>query len=254
MESRYFFKVLYVVKACVLGNRDLADVEDVINEIKREVHDLGSFLFELLYCLEPLVIGSSRHPSSAFCILYKLARMRITYQELSDLIHCLDNTFVRGIGYLYIRFAIAPRELWKFYAPYFDDNASLVPFSDKTPTFPLFLHFTFRTIGRFVTNLITNKRYQAVMLPAIPVSVKREWEVNLIKLEALSSRETKPCEIHVGDSVMGFYGVDMKWYPAKVLKVLASDLLYIMYDVYNNKEIRTRGHVLVEGEDPVNIK
>ena len=66
--------------------------------------------------------------------------------------------------------------------------------------------------------------------------------------------ETKPCEIHVGDSVMGFYAVDMKWYPAKVLKVLEADLLYIMYDVYNNKEIRTRGHVLVEGEDPVNIK
>lgn len=201
-----------------------------------------------------MVIGSSRHPSSAFCILYKLARMRITYQELSELIHCLDNTFVRGIGYLYIRFAIAPRELWKFYAPYFDDNASIVPFSDKTPTYPRFPFLTSRTIGRFVTNLITNKRYQEVMLPTIPVVVKREWEVNLMKLEALNNRETKACEIHVGDSVMGFYGVDMKWYPAKVLKVLRADLLYIMYDVYNNKEIRTRGHVLVEGEDPMNIK
>lgn len=200
------------------------------------------------------MIGSSRHPSSAFCILYKLSRMRITYQELSELIHCLDNTFVRGIGYLYIRFAIAPRELWKFYAPYFDDNASLVPFSDKTPTFPRFPYVTYRTIGRFVTGLITNKRYQTVMLPTIPIVVKRDWEVNLIKLEALNNRETKPCEIHVGDSVMGFYAVDMKWYPAKVLKVLEADLLYIMYDVYNNKEIRTRGHVLVEGEDPVNIK
>lgn len=43
MESRYFFKVLYVEKGCVLGSRDLTDIEEVINEIKREVHDLGSF-------------------------------------------------------------------------------------------------------------------------------------------------------------------------------------------------------------------
>ena len=43
MESRYFFIVLYVEKGCVLGSRDLTDIEEVINEIKREVHDLGSF-------------------------------------------------------------------------------------------------------------------------------------------------------------------------------------------------------------------
>ena len=92
------------------------------------------------------------------------------------------------------------------------------------------------------------------MLPVIPVVVKREWDVNLIKLEALNNRETKPCDIHVGDSIMGFYGVDMKWYPAKVLKVQSPDVFYIIYDTYNNKEIRTRGHILVDGEDPVNIK
>ena len=103
-------------------------------------------------------------------------------------------------------------------------------------------------------NLIANKRYQSLMLPVIPVVVKREWDVNLIKLEALNNRETKPCDIQVGHSIMGFYGVDMKWYPAKVLKVQSPDVFYIIYDTYNNKEIRTRGHILVNGEDPVNIK
>lgn len=52
------------------------DFNALMEEIKREVHDL-----------EPLVIGSSRHPSSAFCILYKLSRMRLTYQELNSMIH-----------------------------------------------------------------------------------------------------------------------------------------------------------------------
>ena len=50
--------------------------EDIIEEIKREVHNL-----------EPLVVGSARHPSSAFCILYKLSKVRITYPELNLLIH-----------------------------------------------------------------------------------------------------------------------------------------------------------------------
>ena len=50
--------------------------EDIIEEIKREVHNL-----------EPLVVGSARHPSSAFCILYKLSKVRITYPALSQLIH-----------------------------------------------------------------------------------------------------------------------------------------------------------------------
>ena len=50
--------------------------EDIIEEIKREVHNL-----------ETLVVGSARHPSSAFCILYKLSKVRITYPELNQLIH-----------------------------------------------------------------------------------------------------------------------------------------------------------------------
>ena len=51
------------------------------------------------------------------------------------MIHCFENAYVRGIGFLYIRFAISPRELWKFYAPYFDDNTSFVPFGDGVSTY-----------------------------------------------------------------------------------------------------------------------
>ena len=84
--------------------------------------------------------------------------------------------------------------------------------------------------------------------------MKRQWAVNLVRLETLNNRETINSLIRVGDSVMGFYAVDMKWYPAKVIRILPHDLYYIVYDTYNNREIRTRGHILVEGEDPLNIK
>lgn len=110
---------------------------------------------------------------------------------------------------------------------------------------------TDRTIGKFALSLIENKRYQSVILPMIPVSVKREWDVNILKLEALENRVTKPGQIHAGDSVMGFYGVDLMWYPAKILKVINPNSYWIVYDTYNNKEIRSRGHILMNGEDPM---
>ena len=118
------------------------DWDDIMNEIRKEVHDVG-IQFILFYSfVEPLVVGSARHPSSAFCILYKLSRMRITYLQLNEMLHdnvhnifiilnSQDSPFIRCIGFLYIRFAIAPRELWKFYAPYFDDETPFIPFSDK---------------------------------------------------------------------------------------------------------------------------
>lgn len=119
--------------------------------------------------------------------------------------------------------------------------------------FVLFCTITPRAIGKFVLGLIQNKRYQSMMLPPIPVVVKREWDVNVLKLETLDNREVMPGEIHVGDSVMGFYGVDLMWYPAKVLRVLSPNSYYIIYDTYNNKEVRTRGHILMNGEDPMSI-
>ena len=91
------------------------------------------------------------------------------------------------------------------------------------------------------------------MLPAIPVALKREWDVNILKLQALDARATSPAELHVGDSVMGFYGVDLKWYPAVIQKVLG-DRFLVVYDGYGNREIRSRGHVLSKGEDPRDIR
>ena len=65
------------------------DWDDIMNEIRKDVHDVGiSFILVYLF-VEPLVVGSARHPSSAFCILYKLSRMRITYLQLNEMLH--DN-------------------------------------------------------------------------------------------------------------------------------------------------------------------
>lgn len=43
--------------------------------------------FRSLSVVEPLVVGSSRHPSSAFCILYLLACKRLTFEEVTFMLH-----------------------------------------------------------------------------------------------------------------------------------------------------------------------
>ena len=66
---------------------DLEEVNDVIEEICNEVSNLGRCLSFRSSFVEPLVIGSSRHPSTAFCILYLLSRKRLTFSELMSMIH-----------------------------------------------------------------------------------------------------------------------------------------------------------------------
>lgn len=111
-----------------------------------------------------------------------------------------------------------------------------------------------RAIGKYVLSLISEVRYRDVILPRIPIALKREWDVNILKLETLENRVTKDVLIHAGDAVMGFYGVDLKWYNAKVVKIINDHSFMLVYDGYNNKEIRSRGHILVQGEDPTDLR
>ena len=112
---------------------------------------------------------------------------------------------------------------------------------------------TNRTIGKYVSSLIENKRYQEIILPTIPILKKREWDAKLIKLEYLNNREYQRLGLDEGESVQSFYAVDMKWYPARIIRVFNDYSYYVMYDVYANKEVRTRGHLLCSGEDPNNL-
>ena len=68
--------------------RDMEEFEDVMDEIRNEVTYLGTLSSPSSLCVEPLVIGSSRHPSTAFCILYMLSRRRLTYAQVMSMIHC----------------------------------------------------------------------------------------------------------------------------------------------------------------------
>lgn len=216
-SSRYFFKIL-----------DIKEFDDIIDEAVKNVRNL-----------EPLVIGTSREPSSAFCILFKLFLIRMTVPELRILLNH-ENAFVCGIGFLYMRFAYDPRKLWDEFSLYFDDDTPITPFKDNVKT----------SIGKWLIRLLQDKKYGETLLPSIPIPIKREIDTRILKLQLIDKRVVKKAGIEIGDKVHGLYSSDLKWYPAVVTQIINDYTFVITYDVHNNSEIRSRAHILVEGEDP----
>jgi hypothetical protein len=81
MESEYF-KALY----------QLRTYHEVIDEIYSRVTHVG-----------PWQTGTSRVPSTAFCLLLKFMLMRLTKKQMTGLLHTSDSPYVRAIGLIYLR-------------------------------------------------------------------------------------------------------------------------------------------------------
>ena len=79
--------------------------------------------------------------SSAFCLLYKLYTLKLTkkqvnmfdvhhkmsiqmpsfYQVLCLINHC-DSPYIRGLGFMYLRFTLPPTMMYEWFEPYLDDE------------------------------------------------------------------------------------------------------------------------------------
>ncbi|KAK8810457.1 hypothetical protein WA158_007032 [Blastocystis sp. Blastoise] len=222
-ESYYFHRLL-----------DIQTFEDVCEEARNSLKDV-----------EPLVVGTSRHPSTAFCILLKFFMYRLSYTELFDLLKEKKCLYLRCIGFLYIRYGIEPKDLWKWLSPYFDEGQLFAPSHDKSYQI---------TIGEYVQRLIDEKNYYSILLSSIPIPLKREMSANIIKLNVMkdlpriytNKQATHPV---AGAHVKALYSADMQWYPAVIVSDNKDDTYCVMYEGYGNKETRARYHILVEGEE-----
>lgn len=130
--------------------RSKTTFEDVVKEGQDTLHDVGiQSLSLLLRCLEPWVANTTRTPSTAFCILLKFFMYRLSFDELFKLLRmkvCLASIGVcndqncphlRAIGFLYIRFAVEPKQLWNWLSPYFDESEEFEPFMDHVKMYVL---------------------------------------------------------------------------------------------------------------------
>jgi hypothetical protein len=49
-------------------------------------------------------VGAGGIISTAFCLLYKLFTLRLTRKQLNGLINHTDSPYIRGLGFMYIRY------------------------------------------------------------------------------------------------------------------------------------------------------
>jgi len=77
---------------------------------------------------EPFSIGQLRLPSTAFCLLYKFFLMKLTHKQMKGLIEHADSPYIRGIGFLYLRFVVPPKHWYEFAL---SDKTKFCPGGDK---------------------------------------------------------------------------------------------------------------------------
>mmetsp|Transcript_23288 Transcript_23288/g.21178 ORF Transcript_23288/g.21178 Transcript_23288/m.21178 type:complete len:381 (-) Transcript_23288:585-1727(-) len=166
--------------------------------------------------VEPWQTGTSRLPSSAFCLLLKLLYMRMTYKQMNGILNCEDNCHIRAIGFLYLRYTCPPNDLYKWFEPYLEDDTSFKPCSDQSITY---------TIGQYSRKLLTDMQYFGTTFPRIPVLTERKVKVYLLLLDEKIKRRQNNRRFEEqgyfsnGTLVQAIYSDESNepaWYEAKI--------------------------------------
>lgn len=67
-------------------------------------------------------VGAGGIVSSAYCLLYKLFTLRLTRKQLNGLITHTDSPYIRGLGFMFIRYCQPPNKLWEWMEPFLEDE------------------------------------------------------------------------------------------------------------------------------------
>lgn len=157
LESEYF-KALYNLKT----------YHEVLEEIRICVNHV-----------EPWQTGTSRLPSSAFCLILKLMLMKLTYKQMNGILNAEDNNYIKAIGFLYLRYTCPPADLWKWFESFLEDEEEILPSSNREVKM---------SVGAYCIKLLTDMQYFGTMLPRIPVPIERNIKVRLLLLEEKKKR------------------------------------------------------------------
>ncbi|CEF62473.1 Pre-mRNA-splicing factor 38B [Strongyloides ratti] len=164
------------------GNNTLPEYESVY--WKEYLHSLTTFhqvqdeIIKKVKYLEPWEHGS-RNPNSscigvrgvsaggrvttAFCLLYKLFTLKLTRKQIVSMINNDQNTYLRAIGFLYIRYCQPPKDLYDWFEPYLHDKDVILIRSRNKGEI---------TIGEMLKNLLTNLDFYGTLLPRIPIPIQ----------------------------------------------------------------------------------
>jgi len=136
-------------------------------------------IFTFADTVEPYMTNSTTIPSALFCCLYRLFTLGLDGDQLRALINSSVSPFVRCIGFLFVRFGLAPDMLWPWLGEYVLDDEELRPSKDSEWA---------TTIGEYVEGLLSKDRYYSTVLPRLPMTTKRQVESKLAQVPQYRKR------------------------------------------------------------------
>lgn len=84
---------------------------------------------------EPWAHAASAIPSSMFCCLLRMLTMRLSLSQIRILMEWRSNSYVRVIGFLYLRYVGDPSILWNNFRHYLRDQTRKFLTKKLTPSF-----------------------------------------------------------------------------------------------------------------------
>ncbi|CAL4161295.1 unnamed protein product, partial [Meganyctiphanes norvegica] len=109
-------------------------------------------------------VGAGGIVSTAFCILYKLYTLRLSRKQVNGLINHGDSPYIRGLGFMYIRYTQPPADLWDWFEGYLDDDEEIEVRAGGGPA---------QTIGQVVRHMLTKLDWYCTLFPRIPVPIQK---------------------------------------------------------------------------------
>lgn len=119
--------------------------------------------------------------SSAFCLLYKLFTLKLTKKQLHGLLKHQDSPYIRGLGFLYIRYTMPPKDFWEWFKTYLEDQEKIDLKAGGGQV---------TKIGEMCRHLLTKLDWFTTLFPRIPVPMQKEIERHLEDYDEQHHRET----------------------------------------------------------------
>ncbi|KAF9952612.1 PRP38 pre-mRNA processing factor 38 domain-containing protein B [Mortierella alpina] len=137
---------------------DMVTFQEIVVEAQRNVKSM-----------EPYLKGTT--PSTAWVIMYKFWTLPLTVRQIENLIEHPHSVYLRGIGFLYLRYVCKPDQLWDWLGAYLDDDQEIQLQGGVKPVHS--------TIGKMCYMLLHDQKFLGQILPRIPVLVMRDLEQKL---------------------------------------------------------------------------
>ena len=227
-----------------------------------KINDWKALVDEIYYEVKSLqVFQVGKQPSTAFCLLLRLLTLRMTPQQLESTLSHPDSPYIRAIGFLFLRFAGPPDQIFRWIEPYLQDGEEFTVERAEQRDAKVI------TMGSFVRRLFQSRDYYGqTTLPRLPITVERDVQAKLSEAEKISERAAQHFKNAermkrfqtIGTKVMALYGDDenpVAWYEAEVDRVITHDdsglLKYpkfvVTFSEYGNTETVTLGELDVIG-------